>query len=123
MSQRRRIAALVDIANLMLGVLLFLSPWIFGFVSQFASENAWLSGALISVVATGAIIALESRDERLNLLVGLWVAGSPWLLGLRAELHIHFIVGLMVILLALLELFIIHHGTRPGAPRRLRRSF
>ena len=103
----QRAAALVDVANLLLGVLLFFAPWVFGFVSNVASENAWVSGAIIGLVATGAIIALDAREERLNLLVGLWVAASPWLLGFRAEMHLHFIVGALVATLALIEILII----------------
>ena len=122
-AQRRRVAALVDVANLLLGVLLFFSPWLFGFVSQFASENAWLSGAVISIVATAAIVALNTRDERLNLLVGLWVAGSPWLLGLRAELHIHCIVGLLVASLAVIELLIVHRRWPRSAPAQTPHRF
>jgi len=104
--RRRRTAALVDLANLSLGIVLFLGPWIFGFVSDVASENAWVSGALVSLVATAAIVASDAREERINLILGLWVAGSPWLLRFHAEMHIHFIVGVMVAALALVEMWL-----------------
>ena len=100
LAQRYRAAALIDVINLLLGMLLFFAPWMFGFVSTLASENAWLSGALISLLATTA------GEQRLNLLVGLWVVVSPWLLGLRAEMHIHFIVGLLLVALVLFELWL-----------------
>jgi hypothetical protein len=106
LAQRYRTAALIDVINLLLGMLLFFAPWMFGFVSTVASENAWLSGALISLLATTAIIAFDAREQRLNLLVGLWVVISPWLLGLRAEMHIHFIVGLLLVALVLFELWL-----------------
>ena len=99
LAQRYRAAALIDVINLLLGMLLF-APWMFGFVSTLASENAWLSGALISLLATTA------GEQRLNLLVGLWVVVSPWLLGLHAEMHIHFIVGLLLVALVLFELWL-----------------
>jgi SPW repeat len=105
-AQRYRTAALIDVINLLLGMLLFFAPWVFGFVSTVASENAWLSGALISLLATAAIIAFDAREQRLNLLVGLWVAVSPWLLGFHAEMHIHFIVGLLLVALVLFELWL-----------------
>jgi hypothetical protein len=105
-AQRYRTAALIDITNLLLGMLLFFAPWMFGFVSTLASENAWLSGALISLLATSAIIAFDAREQRLNLLVGLWVVVSPWLLGLHAEMHIHSIVGLLLVALVLFELWL-----------------
>ena len=106
LAQRYRTAALIDVINLLLGVLLFFAPWIFGFVSTLASENAWLSGALISLLATTAILAFDAREQRLNLLVGLWVAVSPWLVGFHAEMHIHFIVGLLLVALVLFELWL-----------------
>jgi len=106
LAQRYRTAALIDVINLLLGVLLFFAPWIFGFVSTVASENAWLSGALISLLATTAIIAFDAREQRLNLLVGVWVAVSPWVLGFHAEMHIHFIVGLLLVALVLFELWL-----------------
>jgi hypothetical protein len=106
LAQRYRTAALIDVINLLLGMLLFFAPWIFGFVSTVASENAWMSGALISLLATAAIIAFDAREQRLNLLVGLWVVVSPWLLGFHAEMHIHFIVGLLLVALVLFELWL-----------------
>ena len=106
LAQRYRAAALIDVINLLLGMLLFFAPWMFGFVSTLASENAWLSGALISLLATTAILAFDAREQRLNLLVGLWVVVSPWLLGLHAERHIPFIVGLLLVGLVLLELWL-----------------
>jgi hypothetical protein len=106
LAQRYRAAALIDVVNLLLGILLFFAPWMFDFVSTVASENAWLSGALISLLATAAITAFDAREQRLNLLVGLWVAASPWLLGLHAEMHIHLIVGLLLVALVLFELWL-----------------
>lgn len=103
-SQRRRTAALADIMNLLLGMLLFLAPWLFGFVSNLASGNAWLSGALIGLVAIAAILALDTGEERLNLIMGPWVAASPWLLGFHAERHIHVLVGLLVAGIAAIEI-------------------
>lgn len=113
LAQRYRTAALVDVISLLLGVLLFFAPWLFGFVSTLASENAWLSGALISLLATAAIIAFDAREQRLNLILGLWVTASPWLLGFHAERHIHFIVGLSLVALTLLELWL-NEGTEDG---------
>jgi SPW repeat len=42
----------VDVVNLILAAFLFLTPWIFGFVSDHAAApNAWVSGIVIGVVA------------------------------------------------------------------------
>jgi hypothetical protein len=105
-AQRYQTAALLDVANLLLGMLLFFAPWVFGFVSDVASENAWLSGSLVGLLATTAILAYDAREQRLTLLVGLWVTISPWVLGFHAEMHIHLLVGLLLVALALLELWL-----------------
>jgi hypothetical protein len=106
--QARRNETLFDVANLALGLLLFMAPWMFGFISDVATQNAWASGAVIAVVATEAIVAFGRWEEWINLLVGLWVAASPWLLGFHAEMRIHFIIGILVAALAAVELWIVH---------------
>jgi SPW repeat len=67
--------------NLALAGVLFVSPWLFGFAEhQTASWNAWVSAALVALVAGIALAQLYPWEERLKAFVGLWVAASPWLL-------------------------------------------
>ena len=46
-------AKLCDVANLILGAVLFFSPWMFGFDAGKASENANIAGIVIAVLAIG----------------------------------------------------------------------
>ena len=64
--------------NLVLGGILFFSPWLFGFSGeQTAAWTAWITGALIAVVAAIALAELRQWEEWVNGLLGLFVAVSP----------------------------------------------
>jgi hypothetical protein len=91
---------------------LFLTPWIFGFVSDHpAAPNAWVSGIVIGVVAIAALAKFAEWEEWINLLLGLWVLVSPWVLSFAAHATArwaHVIVGLIVGVLAGLKLWFMH---------------
>lgn len=79
MQRTRKKEALTDVVNLVLGVWLFLSPWIFGFDPETAASwNAWLSGIVVAGLAVAALAAFAEWEEWLNLIVGLWVAVRLW---------------------------------------------
>jgi hypothetical protein len=96
-----------DVANLILGAFLFLSPWIFG-LGGTAAENANIAGIVIAALAIAALAAFAVWEEWLNLVVGLWTLVSPWVLGFHAEtkaMTISVIVGAAVAILAAVELW------------------
>ena len=99
----------LDVINLVLGGVLFLSPWIFGFASEHpASYNAWIAGILIAGLAVAALYAFELWEEGVQLVVGLWSAVSPWVLGFAANpraMWPHVGVGLIVAIIAVIELW------------------
>jgi len=104
-------ARLCDVANLILGAFLFLSPWIFGFEAGVASQNAHVAGIVIAVLAIAALAAFAVWEEWLNLLVGLWTLVAPWVLGFQGNATattIHVIVGAIVAVLAAVELWIMY---------------
>src|SRR5882724_3497698 len=100
-------AKLCDVANLVLGAFLFFSPWMFGFDAGKVSENAFVSGIVIAVLAIAALAAFAVWEEWLNLIVGLWVLISPWVLGFQGTtaMTVHVIVGAAVAILAAIELW------------------
>jgi SPW repeat-containing protein len=106
--------ALTDVVNLVLGVWLFLSPWIFGFHPETAASwNAWLSGIVIAALAVSALAAFAEWEEWLNLIVGLWVAVSPWVVGFSANAGAardHLVVGVIVAVVAAVRLWLVHQG-------------
>jgi hypothetical protein len=96
-----------DVANLILGAFLFLSPWIFKFDAGTVSQNAHISGIVIAVLAIAALAAFAVWEEWLNLIVGLWTLISPWVLGFHGTtaMTVHVIVGAAVAILAAIELW------------------
>jgi SPW repeat len=96
-----------DVANLILGAFLFLSPWIFGFGSA-AAENANIAGIVVAALAIAALAAFAVWEEWLNLIVGLWTLVSPWVLGFGANskaMTVSVIAGAAVAILAAVELW------------------
>jgi hypothetical protein len=103
-------AKLCDVANLILGAILFFSPWIFGFDGGKVSQNATIAGIVIAILAIAALAAFAIWEEWLNLIVGLWVLVSPWVLGFHGAttaMTVHVVIGLAVAILAAVELWMI----------------
>jgi hypothetical protein len=102
-------AKLCDVANLILGAVLFFSPWMFGFEAGKVSENANIAGLAIAVLAVAALAAFAVWEEWLNLIVGLWVLVSPWVLGFQGTtaMTVHVIVGAAVAILAAIEIWLL----------------
>jgi SPW repeat len=102
-------ARLCDVANLILGAILFFSPWIFGFDAGKPSADAHIAGIIIVVLAIAALAAFAIWEEWLNLIVGLWTLVSPWVLGFqgnRQEMTVCVVIGVIVAVLAAIELWI-----------------
>jgi hypothetical protein len=102
-------AKLCDVANLILGAVLFASPWLFKFDAGRASENAYIAGIVIAVLAIAALAAFAVWEEWLNLIVGLWTLVSPWVLGFQGTraMTVTAIIGAAVAILAAVELWIL----------------
>lgn len=106
-----------DVANLVLGVWLFLSPWILGFTDiGNASINAWIFGVVVAVLALLAIFAYQQWEEWLAAAIGVWLFVSPWVLGVAANANIlwnSLIVGALLVILALWSAQLEHPGRIP----------
>jgi hypothetical protein len=101
-------AKLCDVANLILGAILMLSPWLFGFTAGAVSTNAYITGIVIVVLAIAALAAFAVWEEWLNLIVGLWALVSPWVFGFQGTkaMTVHVVIGAAVAILAAIELWI-----------------
>src|SRR5689334_17928711 len=93
---------LCDVANLILGVILFFSPWIFAFESGPQTQNAFVFGVVIAVLSLAALAAFAVWEEWVNLIVGLWVIVSPWVLGFGhgTAMTVNVVIGILVAALA-----------------------
>jgi hypothetical protein len=109
-------ARLCDVANLVLGAILFFSPWLFAFQAGAQSQNAIITGLIIAVLSIAALAAFAVWEEWLNLIIGLWAMVSPWVLGFQGTtaMTVHVVIGILVAVLAAIELWIMYQ--RP--PRR-----
>ena len=93
-----------DTLSAVLGILLFLSPWLVGFTWEpNAKWSAHIGGAIIIGLALAELFAFKAWEEWINCALGVWLLFAPWVLGFSehtAALSTHFIIGLATIILA-----------------------
>ena len=99
-----------DWVNAVLGVALFVSPWVLGFVQagSVAAWSAWILGAAILIVALASPRIPAAWGEALMLLFGLCSIASPWVLGYSADsrpVSSAMILGALVAVLSLWATF------------------
>jgi hypothetical protein len=93
--------------NLILAVWLFISPWVLGFAyapaatpagaapppmpytpyaygGGIAAWDAWVVAVIVGVLSIAAISRLAVWEEWVNLVLGVWLFFSPWILGYAA---------------------------------------
>ena len=97
-----------DQVILLLGVWLFISPWVLGYPTDATiAINAYVAGAVIAILAAFDLYKTYAWAVIINLLAGLWVLVSPWVPALAdrsAMMRNCVTVGLAVVVLALWEL-------------------
>ncbi len=101
----------LDVYNLLLGIFLFVSPWLFAFSRTTARFDAWGSAAIIALMSLAAILLFAEWEEWIVLLGGLWLIASPWILGFAHTTAMHIVIGVGVFAayLAALDLWLIHY--------------
>ena len=99
---------LCDVANLILGMVLFFSPWEFDLARGAPWQTASIVGIVIAVLSIAALAAFALWEEWLNLIAGLALIVSPWLLGFQDSdaMTIDAVIGAMVALLAAVEVWL-----------------
>ena len=100
-----------DLTNIILGFLLIISPQEMGYeLNHAAAANAYSLGAgLIVFNLIAAFRLVDMGDEIVNILLGLWLTFSPYLLGFSADMIprvIALVIGGLVIFLAVTQIFI-----------------
>jgi len=70
-----------DGANFVLGIWLFTSPWVLGYSDTIAGWNAYLTGAAIVLFAVIAAYVPNAWEEVINMVIGVWLVLSPFVLG------------------------------------------
>ncbi|MDQ2083380.1 SPW repeat protein [Xanthobacteraceae bacterium Astr-EGSB] len=101
--------AIIDVYNILLGAMLAISPWLFGFTRDIARADAWAAAAIIVTVSLLAVTAFAEWEEWINIAVGGWLIVSPWVLGFT-HTHAMFVIiaiGALVAYDAALELWVV----------------
>ena len=114
MKSWRRESAL-DIYKLALAIFLLISPWLFARANGTAALDLRVSGAVIAILSLAAMVAFAYWEEWINLLLGLWLIVSPWVLGFAHTRAMHFsiAVGITVVFLTALELWLVYEASHP----------
>jgi len=104
-----------DWGNLVLGLWVFFSPWVFQFTLPTGAEttsavtsgapmwNLYIVGIAVAALALAAIFAFQTWEEWTNLALGAWLFVSPWVLGFSSSAFLMWnavIVGALVVVLA-----------------------
>ncbi len=97
-----------DWAKLVLGVILFLTPWIFGTAMYgmygSSSWNAWIVGVITVIVALWTLAQPDfAAAEWVSLVVGVWLFIAPWVLrfaGVTAAAWTAWIIGVLTVIAA-----------------------
>jgi hypothetical protein len=93
-------------ANVVLGIILFISPW-YTVTWEYgnSSWNAWIIGVAIVIVALVALSeAVRPVASWINVILGIWLFISPWVLGFAYRTGMAWtawIIGVLVFILAL----------------------
>ena len=105
---------LCDVVNLSLGAVLFFSPWLFDLSAGAQWQTASIVGIIIAVLSIAALAAFAVWEEWLNLIAGLALIVSPWLLGFQDSdaMKIDAVIGTFVVLLAAVEVWFTAEATQ-----------
>jgi hypothetical protein len=96
--------------NLALAAILLVTPWLFTLTNTMARVDLWASSLAVILISLAAIAAFAKWEEWANLILGVWLIASPWILGFAHSRAMHFSIGigLAITFLAALELFLLY---------------
>ena len=97
-----------DCVSMALGALIVLTSWLIGYGgSQIVAVNTVMVGILVLALAASEFVDLRRWEESLESACGLWLIASPFVFGYAGAgtlRYWHFVLGIAVVLLAVLEL-------------------
>jgi SPW repeat len=109
-------AKFCDVGSFFLGVTVFFSPWLLGLPAGAQWQTASIIGIFIAVLSVAALAAFAIWEEWLNLIAGLALIVSPWLMGFQESdaMAYDVVIGAIVALLAASEVWLTHGSQRRG---------
>lgn len=63
---------------LLIGIWLFVSPWVYGAYTNPDSWNSWIVGAIMAIVAA-IQLGTSATVSWINVVLAVWVFFSPWI--------------------------------------------
>ena len=98
---------LCDVVNLILGMILFFSPWLFDLSAGAQWQTASTIGIFMAVLSIAALAAFAVWEEWLTLIAGLALIVSPWLLNFQNSdaMTIDVVIGAIAAALAAFEVW------------------
>jgi hypothetical protein len=110
-----RSESVLDLYNVALAGVLFVSPWLFKLTNGTARTDFWISAVAILAISLAAVLAYANWEEWANLLLGIWLIASPWILGFAHVRAMHFAIalGALIAFMALLELWLMYEKAHP----------
>jgi hypothetical protein len=110
MTRKWRRESVLDLYNLVLAALLFAAPWFLARATATTQADFWICAAMIGVISIASMLAFAWWEEWINLLLGLWLIASPWLLGFTHTNAMHFSIGIGVVVafMAALEIWLVY---------------
>ena len=111
--------SVLDLYNVVVAIVLFASPWMFKLTNGTARMDFWIISAAVIAISLAAVFAYANWEEWVNILFGIWLIASPWILGFSQARAKHFAIGLglVVTFLAALELWLNYEKTHPVSQR------
>ncbi len=94
--------------NLLAGIWLFVSPWVYGAYTSPNAWNGWIVGAVIIIFASVRMShpGLLTWMSWVNCILGIWTFASPWIYGYTGNggrFINSLVVGIIVFVLAILS--------------------
>jgi SPW repeat len=100
-------------AVLALAVILFLSPWLFGYHGLIRPEwNAWVVAVILAYLAFSSLSEPRAWEDWLALVLGAWLVVAPWVLQFsndRRPLTVHLTIGILTILVSAAAIWQMQH--------------
>jgi SPW repeat len=119
MKRLPRTRSWIDVTNLLLAGLLICLPSFFTSAGEAAAWNASVVAGLIGFNAGLALLGAPAWEEWTNVVLGLWVAASPWLFHFQTQAGStwsYLILGCAIAACAALQLWLAYRGPRPDHP-------
>ena len=99
-------AEICDGVNLILGVMLISSPWVYEFDTSVHSQNAFATGIVVTSLSIASFVGFAAWEEWGNVMAGLWLVVSPWILNFNGSTKWYQVaIGIAIAALAKNELW------------------